>query len=158
MASNQANLFIIFSFVGTIIGLLFDLFRISRKVFKTNDIVTYLEDILFWILTGIMSIYSMYRFCDGELRFFMVVGIIFGTIIYMFTISKYIIILFTSLLDLVKKIIVYPVKGIINITKRILFRHIWVICINYRKKFIDFNKKNKKIRGFFKKKENYNSI
>ena len=38
MASNQAYLFMIFSLVGIIIGLLFDIFRISRKTIKTNDI------------------------------------------------------------------------------------------------------------------------
>ena len=94
MAGNQANLFVIFSLVGIIIGLLFDIFRVLRKVFKTKDILTYIEDILFWILTGIIIIYSMYRFCDGELRFFMMVGIMFGSIIYILSISKYIIFFF----------------------------------------------------------------
>ena len=75
MVSNQANLFIIFSLVGVVIGLLFDAFRILRKVYSTNDILTCIEDFLFWILTGIVIIYSMYRFCDGELRFFMIIGI-----------------------------------------------------------------------------------
>ncbi len=158
MACNQANLFIMFSLVGMIIGLLFDIFRIFRKTFKTKDIVTYLEDIVFWILTGIIIIYSMYRFCDGELRFFMIVGIIFGTTMYILTLSKYIIIFFTIVINVVKKIIIYPIKLIINTIRRIIFRHIFVIFINFRKKLWNLGKKNKKIRGFFEKKEKYNSI
>ena len=51
MVSNQAYLFFIFIVNGILIGLLFDFFRIARKVFRTNDIITYIQDILFWILT-----------------------------------------------------------------------------------------------------------
>ena len=56
MAVNQTYLFIIFTIVGIIIGILFDIFRILRKSFKTKDIVTHIEDIFFWILTGIIII------------------------------------------------------------------------------------------------------
>ena len=158
MAGNQANLFIIFSLVGMIIGLLFDVFRILRKVLKTKDIVTYIEDIIFWILTGVIIIYSMYKFCDGELRFFMIIGIILGTMIYMFTISQYIIKASIYIINLIIRIIIYPIRVILRITKRIVFRPICILCINFRKKFIDFIIKIKKGRGFFQKKEKYNSI
>lgn len=143
MAGNQANLFIIFSLVGIIIGLLFDIFRVLRKVFKTKDILTYIEDILFWILTGIIIIYSMYRFCDGELRFFMIVGIIFGSIIYILSISKYIIFFFTSIFSVIKKIIINPAKLICKTTRKIIFRRIFVLCINFRKKICFLVKKTK---------------
>ena len=90
MAENQAYLFVIFTFVGMIIGILFDFFIILRKTFKTKDIITYIEDIIFWIMTGIIIIHSMYKLCDGELRFFMIIGIVLGTAIYMLTISRYV--------------------------------------------------------------------
>ena len=44
MVANQANLFLIFTINGILIGLLFDIFRILRKSFKTPDIITYIED------------------------------------------------------------------------------------------------------------------
>ena len=91
MAGNQTYLFIVFTIVGIIIGVLFDIFRILRKSFKTKDIVTYMEDILFWILTGIIILFSMYKFSNGELRFFMIIGIIMGTLMYMITFSRYVI-------------------------------------------------------------------
>ena len=52
MVSNQAYLFLVFIVNGVLIGLLFDFFRIARKVIPTNDFVTYIEDVLFWILAG----------------------------------------------------------------------------------------------------------
>lgn len=158
MAGNQAYLFMIFTIVGMIIGVLFDIFRILRKTIKTKDFVTYIEDMVFWILTGIIIIYSMYTFCDGELRFFMIVGIIIGTILYLITISEYIIKISMFIINLIKKIIVIPIKIFApagHLLKKIIFRPIFIICINFRKQFV---KKMKKSRGFFQKKEKYNSI
>lgn len=57
MITNQAYLFFIFILNGIIIGLLFDFFRILRKTIKTKDIITYLEDFIFWILTGTIILY-----------------------------------------------------------------------------------------------------
>ena len=173
MAGNQAYLFMAFTIVGMLIGVLFDIFRILRKNIKTNDFITYIEDIVFWIITGMIIIYSMYIFSDGELRFFMIAGIIIGAIIYLLTISEYIIKISMFLISFLKKLIAIPVKITNNLiilltrlVKRLLspiqhllikifFRPIFIICINFRKQFV---KKIKKSRGFFKKKEKYNSI
>ena len=59
MIINQGYIFVIFILNGFLIGILFDIFRILRKSFKTKDIVTYIEDILFWIITGIFLLYSV---------------------------------------------------------------------------------------------------
>ena len=59
---NQAYSFIVFILNGILIGLLFDIFRILRKSFKTPDFITYIEDILFWILTGIITLYFIFIF------------------------------------------------------------------------------------------------
>lgn len=155
MAENQSYLFMVFTIVGMCIGVLFDIFRILRKTIKTKDFVTYIEDILFWILTGLIIIISMYKFCDGELRFFMIIGLILGTIIYLLTISEYIIKISVFIINLVKKIIIFPIFVFAKFLKKIIFRPICIICINIRK---DFVKKIKKYRGIFQKKEKYNNI
>ena len=158
MAGNQAYIFMAFSIVGVTIGILFDFFRIIRKTIKTNDFFTYIEDILFWILTGIIIIFSMYYFCDGELRFFMVIGIVLGAIIYLLTISRYVIKISLFFINIIKKIIINPIYAIIRFFKKKILRHIFIICINFRKNFIRILKKYKKNRGILKKKEKYNSI
>ena len=55
MITNQGIIFLIFVLNGFAIGFLFDIFRILRKAFKTTDTITYIEDILFWILTRFNS-------------------------------------------------------------------------------------------------------
>ncbi len=158
MAGNQAYIFVVFTIVGIIIGIVFDVFRILRKTIKTSDIVTTIEDIIFWIITGIIIIYSMYVFCNGELRFFMIVGIILGTIMYFFTFSKYVITVSVFIINILKKILITPIMILTTLSKKLVFRPITIICINFRKNILKLVKKSKKNRGFFSKKEKYNSI
>lgn len=129
MVTNQAYLFLIFIVNGIIIGLLFDFFRITRKVFKTNNMVTYIEDIIFWILTGIILLYSIFIFNNGELRLFMFLGVILGNIIYMVLISSYVIKFNVKLISL----IIIPFQFICKILQKIFFKPITFLFINIRK-------------------------
>ena len=72
---NQAFIFVIFIIIGIIIGILFDIFRIYRKNFKTNDLITYSQDFIFWVLTGVLILFSIYKFNSGEIRVFIFVGL-----------------------------------------------------------------------------------
>ena len=119
MAGNQAYLFLIFTLIGIIIGFLFDIFRILRKSFKTNDIITYIEDIIFWIISGIILIYAMCKFTDGELRFYTIIGLSLGAIIYLLTVSKYVIKISVFVINILKKILLYPLLIIFKIYKNI---------------------------------------
>ena len=60
--SNQAYIFGIFILNGFIIGILFDMFRSFRKILKTPDFITYIEDVIFWILTGIILLFTIFTF------------------------------------------------------------------------------------------------
>lgn len=149
MAGNQAYLFLIFTLIGIIIGFLFDIFRILRKSFKTNDIITYIEDIIFWIISGIILIYAMCKFTDGELRFYTIIGLSLGAIIYLLTISKYIIKISVFVIDILKKIfrfiikiVSYPLLIVYRFLRKIIFKPISIVCINIKK---DFSKTTNKI-------------
>jgi len=85
---EQAQIFVVFILVGAIIGIFFDCFRILRKTLKTSDIITALEDGMFWILTGLFLIYMIFVFNNGEIRLFLILGVFIGLILYFITISK----------------------------------------------------------------------
>ena len=124
MVENQAYLFLVFTLTGFIIGALFDVFRILRKSFKTSDFITYLEDILFWVLTGFLIIYNIWYFNDGEIRLFMFLGLIMGILIYLLLLSKFFIILMTFIIDIIKKILKIlqvPFKPIIKFCKKVIY-------------------------------------
>ena len=170
---NQAYLFLIFTLDGLFIGLLFDFFRILRKSFKTINLITYIEDILFWIATGISIIFCMYRFSEGSLRLFMFLGLGFGLTLYMLTFSKIVIKIFVFLIITVKKMIhqiikmiITPFKWIYHIADKIMFRPIYLLGVKTRtfliifflfsmSKFQKINNKLKNMKNFKKNVKNY---
>lgn len=140
MVENQAYLFLIFTINGILIGLLFDVFRILRRSFKTSDIITYAQDILFWILTGFILLYSIFTFSNGEIRLFMFLGVFLGCLIYMLVFSKYFIKINVKIILVIKKIVtqiisifIFPLKIIINFIKKVFFKPIKFITINMKK-------------------------
>ena len=134
MAQNQAYLFLVFSLTGVIIGVLFDFFRILRRSIKTSNFITYIEDIIFWILTGLLILYNIWYFNNGEIRIFLFLGIILGVLIYMSTLSSIVIKLFSKILKEILKILELPLK-IIVITFRKITTTIAKIFKKYTKKF-----------------------
>ena len=131
MAINQAYLFLIFAFNGVIIGLILDFFRIIRKTFKTSNVITYIEDILFWILTGISIIFFMYNFSDGAIRLFMIIALLLGFLIYILSISKFVIKIFVFSINILKdffktiiKIGAIPAKLIYKVIYNIFIKNI----------------------------------
>lgn len=152
MVTNQAYLFLVFTINGVIIGLLFDIFRILRKSFKTSDTITYFQDILFWILTGLILLYSIFNFSNGEIRFYMFLGVFFGCLIYMLLFSKYFIKINVKIILTLKKIltkmlsiIIFPINIIIKFIRKIFFKPINFITINIKKSKINCQKKIKNI-------------
>ena len=120
MVQNQAYLFLVFSLTGVEIGIIFDFFRILRRTIKTGNIATYIQDILFWILTGILVLYNIWYFNNGEIRVYMFLGIIIGTLIYVSTLSNIFVKLFTRILSTIIKVLEIPFKTIVAIFRKII--------------------------------------
>lgn len=140
MLINQTSLFLIFTIDGVLIGIIFDIFRILRKTIKTSDFVTYIEDFLFWIITSIILFYSIFTYNNGELRFFMFLAVILGFVLYLCTISSYLIKINVKIINVIKRIffklfeIIYkPLIKTFKILKKIIFKPILFVIINIRK-------------------------
>ena len=147
---EQLHSFSIFIIVGIIISLIFDAFRILRKAIKTTDIITYFEDVLFWIITMFIILISIFIFNNGELRLYIFIGMIVGIMFYLMFISKYIIkfgISFLKILNRIINIAFKPFLFMIKILKKIFLKQVSFIFINFRKilskikKILIFDKK-----------------
>ena len=148
--NNDLGLFVMYIAGGIIICLIFDMFRALRRSMKTSDIVTYIEDTIFWIIVGAFLIYLTFIVNSGNIRLYTWIGLILGGILYYFTVSKYFIKISIKLFTVLKKLlstIIIPVKSILKLNKKI----ICFICINLQnmtnifKKFSKLTKKDKKI-------------
>lgn len=156
--ANQTQVFLIFILCGALIGLLFDAFRILRKSFKTPDIVTYIEDIVFWILTCFILAYTIFYYNNGEIRAYLFIGLFVGITLYILFISKFIIKVCTKIIKFLKNMVItilsyinYPLKLIFTFFRKIFFKPISFVFINIRKSLTKICKKNTKI--FQKKKD-----
>ena len=135
---NQLSIFIIFLLNGFLIGTIFDIFRILRKSFRTPDIITYIEDIAFGIIAGVLVLISIIKFNNGDLRLYLFIGIIFGLIIYLLIFSNIFIETCVKIISITKqifiKLIIIPIKYLCRFLKKILFKPVIFICVNFKKK------------------------
>ena len=144
---TQLYSFLIYLVSGIIIGLFFDIFRILRKSFHTPDFITYIEDILFWLFTGVFLIFVLFKFSNGQIRIYNVVGLLVGVIIYIISISKFFIKINVTIITFIKniiykilKFILYPIKFIFRIIRKI-FKPFTFFIINIKKVLSNFKKK-----------------
>lgn len=155
--NTQLGMFLVYACTGIIICVLFDIFRALRKTIKTSDILTYIEDIIFWTITAAILIYITFILNSGHLRAYTYVGLILGIIIYYLAISKFFMKVSVAILKIIKDVItkviillLIPIKFILKINKKLIY----FICINFKnvtKIFKKFSKTPKPKKGFLRK-------
>lgn len=123
MIQNQTYVFFWSLFVGVILAVIFDFFRILRRKGNTPNYMVYIQDIIYWIIITFIIIMSAFITNDGELRGYMFIGYILGAIVYIVTISRYILKFVNKVLDLVENIF-NQIKEIIHkILKKFKFNN-----------------------------------
>lgn len=125
---SQLFCLLMFTITGIAIGILFDIFRILRKSFKTADIITYLQDILFWILAGLIILFAIFRFNNGEIRSYLFVGIAIGILLYMLTMSKFIVKYCVKLIQWLTKIIAYPFQILGKFLEKLIIKPVSLLA------------------------------
>ena len=120
MINNQLTEFFLYVVSGMAISIFFDIFRVLRKSIKTPNIITYIEDTIFWVIVGLFLIWEIFTISYGELRSYIFIGIILGIIFYLVTISKYFINVNVKILSFLKKIVLKLKEIIKNISNNLL--------------------------------------
>lgn len=135
-----------------------------RKTIKTADFVTYIEDILFWLLAGVLILYFIFTYNNGEIRFYMFIAILLGILLYISLISKFFIKTNVTIINFIKMaiitiftIILMPFKFLLKLIMRIfkpifsLIRSFKEILTKFMQKIIDTTKSTKIYNKFVKK-------
>lgn len=134
---QQIYIFFLFMLVGIVIAIVFDIFRILRRTFTTPDWLTYVEDIAFWLLAGFFILYAIFVWQNGEIRLYLFIAILLGSVLYMVTLSKYVIQICVKVLS----ILVAPFQK--------LFAFFAKIMRKIAKKWFPARKKEKKQPKFY---------
>lgn len=161
---NEIYIFAIFILNGALIGILFDIFRILRKSFKTPDILTNIEDIFFILISGFIILYTIFRLNNGQIRIYMLIALILGITLYITFISKYFIKLNVNIIKFIKlilkkilNILFFPFKYIIKATMKPISFIFINIQKNIKNAIIKMSKMGYKIRISFKYKKKPNN-
>lgn len=85
--SNQAVVFLWTVLAGVLIGMVYDLFRVFRKLTRPSNIVVFVQDIIFWIIVSLILFAILYISNDGAVRVYTFIGAALGAVFFFLTIS-----------------------------------------------------------------------
>lgn len=85
---EQVNLILFSLLAGAITGIMFDLYRLFRGFENPNKILTFIEDILFWVLTSIVVFIFLVVTDNAYLSVYVFVYIGVGIFLYIKLVSK----------------------------------------------------------------------
>ena len=77
--------------VGMGLFLLYDIFRIFRRIVPHGAIWIGVEDFCYWLLCTAAVFLMLYQENDGMIRGFAIGGVIFGMILYFFLLSRFVV-------------------------------------------------------------------
>lgn len=110
-------MFFVMLVMGVILGMLYDVFRVKRRLFGSNALVLFFDDLIFSMLALTCFLFTVFVVNNGIFRWFEVFFCLVGFCLYSATISKIVIAIFFWVADLlravVKKIIFvifYPIR------------------------------------------------
>lgn len=85
---DEMQLFLICLALGVFLALIYDGIRIFRLLFVHWDWVVDVEDLVYWIFTAWMVFRTLFYYNQGMLRGYAFLGMFFGMLIYMLTVSR----------------------------------------------------------------------
>ncbi len=122
MINNEFSVFLAFILIGIIISFLFDFFRILRRVYQTPDFLTIIEDIAFWIISGIILLSGIFILNEGNIRAYLFIGLFTGILFYIITLSKTITKIGSKILQTLNKIIFAPISKLFQFSSKIVIK------------------------------------
>jgi len=138
---------------GIAIGLLFDFYRALRANFKIVNKISFVFDVIFWMLITIVIFTTINLLERFDLRYYHFVALFLGFILYYNTISKYIFTMFNKIISFItslfKKTIHYIVGFLNNLYYIIIYSiHLIFDIICYIPSILlSTNRKRKKKKG-----------
>lgn len=119
MVAEQVYIFLCSVLIGAIMGVVFDFFRALRRNGNTNNIIVYLQDIIFWFIVAVIIITSSFILNNGDLRGYMLIGYVLGALLYMLILSNYIKGTFIIIMDFFDKGLKFLLNPFCKILKKL---------------------------------------
>lgn len=144
--SEQVRVFLYAIIGGMLSVFIYDIFRIRRRTIQSGNLLIYIEDFVFWLIATVIIFCTIYLSNETKIRGYVFLGIAIGGIFYILTLSKIIIkisvevvIILSTIIKLILRIIKYPVKLILLIG-RLLFKKLVQFVWPIVKPFLSFGR------------------
>lgn len=108
--------------LGLELGLVYDFFRIIRRVWRCGFFVTACMDLTFWLFAAGRTFYIMHTRSNGTLRWFAVLGVLVVLFLYMKWFSRYIVKIGVFVLRQVKALLGWMKKLLTSVLKMSIIR------------------------------------
>ncbi len=121
--SPESFLFFSSVFLGFIFGLYYETFRFIRLSFPHTSLLIFAEDLLFFLPITVIYIFFNFALSDGVVRWFSLVGVVSGFLLYLATLGKIIRFFSSCILNFFKKLLrgifLLLFRPIVNVFKNI---------------------------------------
>ena len=88
---NEATFFLMSVLCGMGLVLVYDLFRIFRRLVPHGNIWIGIEDVCYWLFCTVVVFLLLYQRNDGMMRAFCFIGIAIGGVSYAFLLSRFVV-------------------------------------------------------------------
>ncbi|ONI37975.1 hypothetical protein AN639_08675 [Candidatus Epulonipiscium fishelsonii] len=113
LVSSQALLFFECIKIGILMGVIYDLLRVTRKIVKHLDLLVHIEDLLYWVGCSILGFSILYMHNYAEIRIFAFLGMILGATLYFLSFSLIFMKIVTQIIEWIR----YVLSIVFNILK-----------------------------------------
>ncbi len=86
--TREAYVFLCSAASGVLIGMLRDIFCVIRKKCDKTEVFTDITDIVFWICAAVIMFAVIFFVNNGRIRWYEFFGVILGSLLYSFTLSR----------------------------------------------------------------------
>lgn len=108
----QLLTFLFACILGAIYSAFYDVFRALRLVKNQKPFTIFLEDLFYFLTLAFVTFFYLLAFTNGEVRFYVIIGIVLGFIAFYILLSKYNLLLLNCLLKIIFKGINLFFKGL----------------------------------------------
>ena len=126
----ETRIYLLSVLLGVGIGVLYDLFRAVRVLFRHKSWLVAVEDVLFSLLAG-FAVFTFNTALTGKLRAFTLFGMTCGAVVEHFTVGNLAIFLFRHMIRFLKMRIIKPLLKFIHkigqkITPQFVKNHVYL--------------------------------
>ena len=125
--AEQTTIFLQAILLGFVYGIFYDAFRITRLAIPTARWVVFAQDVLFFFVCSVSVFFFFMRTMDGQVRFFVLFGVILGMVIYFYSLSILIMGVSAAIIRVMKAVLRFICRWVLLPIWRIIYSFVVLI-------------------------------